>query len=642
MAEAKEKLFSEFSPVSVQEWIDKITADLKGAPFDKKLVWKTGEGFDVLPFYTVEDTEGMATTTSLPGEFPFVRGTKIGNSWLIRQDMHVTDYKYANEKAKRVTTEGGVTSIGFHLQSDSVNTENLAVLLDGINPEKIELNFITCIRKTAELIGILTRLYQAKGVDISQCKGSFAYNPFKKPLLKGVALNKGWINEAIAVIETCEALPGYRALAVNAYLLNDAGAYITQELGYALAWGKDWIAKLSDAGLPVEKVAKNIKFNFGISSNYFMEIAKFRAARLLWAEIVKAYQPACACEDGCCGDDCCKDGFCTCACKMHIHARTSSWNMTRYDAYVNMLRTQTETMSAAIAGVDSITVLPYNETFQTPDEFSERIARNQQLVLKEECHFDKVTDPAAGSYYVEVLTQSIAEVAWRLFLDTEEKGGFAALTMNGEVQQAVNESGKKRRQMIANRSLILLGTNQYPNITEKAGELMVSSQGGSSCRCDGGSITTLDCSRGASDFEALRMAMEQRGRTPKVFLLTIGNLAMRLARSQFSANFFGCAGCEIIDNLGFETIEDGVKAAREQEADIIVLCSSDEEYATLATEAYRLIEGKEVFVIAGNPACKEDLEVVGIKYFIHLKCDVLEMLGRIFSRDGACPVSTKN
>lgn len=154
------------------------------------------------------------------------------------------------------------------------------------------------------------------------------------------------------VLEAAKALPAYKVLAVNAYQLNNAGAYISQELGFALAWGNELIAKLTEAGCTVDEVAKRIKFNFGISSNYFMEIAKFRAARWLWAEIVAAYKPACQC-----------------ACKMAAHAQTSRWNMTVYDAHVNLLRSQTETMSAAIAGVDSIAVLPFDETFETPDEF---------------------------------------------------------------------------------------------------------------------------------------------------------------------------------------------------------------------------------------------------------------------------------
>ena len=609
MAEQKEKLFSEFAPVSTEDWVAKITADLKGVPFEKKLVWKTGEGFNVNPFYRLEDIEGLKTTESLPGEFPYVRGTKKDNDWKVRQNIEVCCFKAANEKALDILNKG-VTALGFVIKGDDVNKENIATLLEGICPQAVELNFNTCLCKAEALIGILAEVFQSKGADLEKCYGSVNYDPFKKPLIKGKE-NQNWVESAAAVLKAGAALPKYRVLAVNAFNLNNAGAFITQELGYALAWGNELLAKLTEAGFTVDEVAKNIKFNFGISSNYFMEIAKFRAARWLWAEIVKAYAPAC-----------------DCACKMHVHAQTSEWNMTIFDAHVNLLRSQTEAMSAAIAGVDSITLRLFDKTYQTPDDFSERIARNQQLLLKEESHFDKVVDPSAGSYYVEVLTNSLADVAWKLFLDVEEKGGFAALANAGEIQKAVNASNEARHKNVATRREILLGSNQYPNFTEVAAEKIKETASG--C-CGGGhcgeaTITALDFSRGASEFEALRLATEKSGKTPKVFMLTIGNLAMRLARSQFSANFFACAGYKIIDNLGFETVEAGVEAAVKAGAEVVVLCSSDDEYATFAPEAFKALAGRAEFVVAGAPACMEDLKAAGIEQFINVKSNVLETL----------------
>ena len=515
MAELKEKLFSEFAPVSTEEWMAKITADLKGVPFEKKLVWKTGEGFNVNPFYRAEDIEGLKTTESLPGEFPYVRGTKKDNDWKVRQNIEVCCFKGANEKALDLLTKG-VTSLGFIIKGDEVNEENIATLLEGICPASVELNFNTCNCKAEKLIGILADYFKGKGVDAEKCYGSVNYDAFKKPLVKGKE-NSEWVEGAAAVLKAGQALPNYRVLAVNAFLFNNAGAYISQELGYALAWGNELMAKLTEAGFTADEVAKKIKFNLGISSNYFMEIAKFRAARWLWAEIVAAYKPACEC-----------------ACKMVAHAQTSEWNMTVYDAHVNLLRSQTEAMSAALAGVDSITVRPFDKIYQTPDDFSERIARNQQLLLKEECHLDKVVDPSAGSYYVEVLTNSLADVAWKLFLEVEEKGGFSVAVNAGEIQNAVNASNVARKKAVATRREILLGSNQYPNFTEVAADKI---QEKGSCCCGGGhcgeaTIPALDFSRGASEFEALRMTTEKSGKTPKVFMLTIGNLAMRLARSQ--------------------------------------------------------------------------------------------------------------
>ncbi|MCD7933372.1 MAG: methylmalonyl-CoA mutase small subunit [Tannerellaceae bacterium] len=608
MAELKEKLFSEFPPVSTEEWMAKITADLKGAPFEKKLVWRTSEGFNVNPFYRAEDLEGLNTTTSLPGEFPYVRGTKKDNDWKVRQNIKVSDFKAANKKALDLLQKG-VDSLGFCIKGDEINAANIAVLLEGIYPQAAELNFNTCICKAEELINILAAYLKEKGADLEKCVGSVGFDAFKKPLLKGKEM-ENWVECAAAVLKAGQALPRYKVLAVNACYFSDAGSYITQELGYALAWGNELIAKLTEAGFTVDEVAKNIKFNFGISANYFMEIAKFRAARWLWAEIVAAYNPECKC-----------------AAKIALHAQTSEWNMTIYDAHVNMLRTQTEAMSAAIAGVDSITVHPFDMVYRTSDDFSERIARNQQLLLKEECHFDKVVDPSAGSYYVEVLTNSIAEVAWNLFLETEEKGGFYAAVKAGDVQNAVNASNAARKKAVATRREILLGTNQYPNFTETAAEKIQCEA--DSCGCaatEATAIPVLDFSRGAAEFEELRLATEKSGKTPTVFMLTIGNLAMRLARSQFASNFFGCAGYKLIDNLGFETVEAGVEAALNANADIVVLCSSDDEYAEYAPAAYKALDGKATLVVAGAPACMDELKAQGIDQFINVKSNVLETL----------------
>lgn len=623
MAELKEKLFSEFAPVSTEEWMAKITADLKGAPFEKKLVWKTGEGFDVNPFYRAEDIESLKTTTSLPGEFPYVRGTKKDNDWKVRQNIEVTCFKGANEKALDLLNKG-VTSLGFVIQSEDVNAENIATLLNGICPESVELNFKTCHRKAEQLINILADYLKAKNADLKKCYGSVNYDPFKRMLVKGKT-NDNWVANAVAVFNAGKALPRYKVLSVNAFYFNNAGSYITQELGYALAWGNELLAKLVEAGCRADEVAKKIKFNFGVGSNYFLEIAKFRAARWLWAEIVAAYEPKCQHED--CPNNK-PDGLCRCAAKMHIHAQTSEWNMTVYDAHVNLLRTQTEAMSAALAGVDSITVRPFDKIFKNPDDFSERIARNQQLLLKEECHLDKVVDPSAGSYYLETLTVSVADVAWKLFVETEEKGGFFAAVMAGDVQNAVNASSNARKAAIATRKEVLLGTNQFPNFTELAtSKIEVKTSVSDPCACNSDeTLPKLNFERGASAFEALRLATENSGKTPKAFMLTIGNLAMRLARSQFSCNFFGCAGYKVIDNLGFETVEAGVEAAVATGAEIVVLCSSDDEYAELAPAAFKALNGRAEFVVAGMPACMDELKEQGITQYINVRSNVLETL----------------
>ena len=612
MAENKEKLFDQFPPVSTEEWRAKVEVDLKGADFNKKLVWRTNEGFNVQPMYRAEDIKDLKTTDSLPGEYPYVRGTKTNNDWYIRQEIEVCCPKAANEKATEILGKG-VTSLGFKLKED-LYAEGLKTLLAGIDLAKVEVNFDCCPNKALQLAKDLVEVVKAAGA-ADTFTGSIGFDPFRRLLKHGKDFPKDIKALAAEIVKAVAEVKNLRVLAVNTDKLCNAGAYIYQELGYALSWGNEWLSQLTDAGIDATEAAKRIKFNMGISTNYFMEIAKFRAARMLWAQIVKQYEPKC-----------------DCACKMNVHATTSEFNQTIFDAYVNLLRSQTESMSAALAGVDSITVTPFDKQYKNPDDFSERLARNQQLLLKEESHLDKIVDPAGGSYYVETLTMSIANEAWKLFLATEEQGGFYAALKAGEVQKAVNESSDKRHTDVARRKESLLGTNQFPNFNEIAND-KIECEGGKCCcghshdaEADADAVEALKNTRAASEFEALRLETERSGKRPKVFMLTIGNLAMRLARSQFSANFFACAGYQIIDNLGFETVEAGVEAAMEKQADVVVLCSSDDEYATLAPEAFKVLAGRAEFVVAGAPACSDDLKAVGITEFVNVRSNVLETL----------------
>lgn len=603
----KELLFDQFPPVSTEEWRAKVEADLKGAPFEKKLVWRTNEGFNVQPMYRAEDIADLKTTGSLPGEFPYIRGTKVDNDWLSRQEIIAETAAEANEKALDVLNKG-IDSLGFKVKE--ATAEELETLLKGITVGAVELNFTCCPKKALTFAKELVEYLKSNGLE-KEFKGSIDFNPFKKALKHGVAFPGNISEMAKELLETVKDVPALRVLSVNSDMLSNAGAYIYQELGYAMAWGAEWMTLLTESGIEANEIGRRIKFNMGVSSNYFMELAKFRAARMLWAQIAKQYG---ADEE---------------ACKQAVHATTSRYNQTIYDAHVNLLRSQTETMSAALAGVDSITVTPFDAAYQTPDDFSERIARNQQFLLKEESHLDKVVDPAGGSYYVETLTVSIAREAWKLFLAVEDNGGFLAGVNNGDIQKTIRETSEKRHTDVARRKEVLLGTNQYPNINEMAAEKIRTNGGSCGCGCskkeDGGGLG-LPTSRASSDFETLRLATEAAANRPKVFMLTIGNLAMRLARAQFSSNFFGCAGYEIIDNLGFETVEQGVDAALEKGADVVVLCSSDDEYAALAPEAFKYLNGRAEFVVAGAPACTEELKAQGINDFVHVRCNVLETL----------------
>ena len=637
MAEEKLNLLKDFPAISAQAWKDKIIADLKGADFDKKLVWRTNEGFNVQPFYRREDLKGLKTTTSAPGQFPYVRGTRETNEWAIRQNVCACqNARKANAKALEILNKG-ITSLGFCLDKERLNYRYIKNLLNDIRIDIVPVNFTVCACAAPELARILVRYIgrEYKGTPLKNFVGSINVDPMKSMLLKGKALGREHVTEKIvATVNASKSLTGYRVVGVNSVILNNAGAYCAQELAYALAWGVEYMTMMTEAGVANYVAARNIRFNMGIGGNYFMEIAKFRAGRMLWAKIVESYKNptfTSALKE---------------AAKMNVSAETSKFNMTVFDAYVNLLRSQTETMSAALAGVDEITVTPFDVTYERPTDFSERIARNQQLLLKEEAHFDKITDPSAGSYYIENLTYSIAQEAWKQFLAIQEQGGMYQMIMDGKVQEAMQTNLTKRLGDVAKRKEFILGSNQFPNFNETAAKKIKDNAGACSsiCNCKDkhpkadnaaccchqqgeASLMTLPVARAAEEFEQLRLETEASKKQPVAFMLTIGNLAMRIARAQFSCNFLACAGYKVIDNNGFKTVKEGIKAARKAKADIIVLCSSDDEYATYAPEAWKVLQNaKEIFIVAGAPACMEDLQKLGMQNFIHVRSNVLETL----------------
>ena len=609
MSNNKEKLFSEFPAPTTQEWLDKIQVDLKGADFNKKLVWRTNEGFNVQPFYRREDVLKLKTPDSLPGEFPFVRGNhKDNNVWYVRQDIVVKDAKEANQKALDILNRG-IDSLGFSIPGDKVEPDFISTLLEGIRCDIVEVNFSTCKCHTVELAKILAEYFNAKGYDKAKVVGSVDFDPIEKMVMKGKDTT-ALLEVAPELIAALKDYPNFRCITVNSVSLNNAGAYIVQELGYALSWGNEYMQMLTDAGIDADTAANNIKFNMGVSENYFMELAKFRAARMLWAQIVKQYEPK--------NDD---------SCKMIVNATTSRYNQTVFDSYVNLLRSQTEAMSAALGGIHSMVVTPFDAPYETPTDFSERIARNQQLLLKEECHFAQIVDPGAGSYYIEHLTDSLAQEGWKIFLKVEEEGGFLASVKAGTIQDDINATNIKRHGDAAKRKEFLLGTNQFPNFTEKSDGKRAEN---TTCCCahkdeQESAFKKIESTRMAADFEDLRIHTEE-AKTPVAFMLTIGNLAMRQARAQFSCNFLACAGYKVIDNLGFKTVEEGVDAALAAGADIVVICSSDDEYAEYAIPAFKYLDGRAMFVVAGAPACMEELKAAGIENFVHVRCNVLETL----------------
>lgn len=622
MAE-KKQLMAEFPPVSTEKWKSVITADLKGADYEKKLVWKTLEGFSVEPFYRAEDLANIKHLGSKAGEFPYVNGAKCSGSWLVRQTIKVECPKEANQKALEILCKG-VDSLGFVINNKEFSAADLETLLKGIEIKAIELAFSGCgVANVAKLF--IDKVTKAN-MEVEDVRATFAIDPLKRAAMKGKFCDKcQCFDELAELIKATEKYKRIRVISVGGVLFNSCGSTAVQELAFSLAAGHEYIVKLMERGLTIDQIAPSIKFNMAIGPNYFMEIAKFRAGRMLWANVTKPYNPSRGCSM-----------------KMRVNAVTSEWNMTTYDAHTNLLRSTTEAMSAALAGVDSIEVLPFDHTFAEPSLFSDRIARNAQLLLKEEAHLDQVIDPSAGSYYIETLTAKIAEAAWELFKKVEEKGGYSAVLKAGFVQETITATSAQRDKNVATRREILLGTNQYPNFNEVAGKEVSESavtrkscncssdckcgcQQGEPCKCET-EFKPLVPYRGAMAFEALRLKTDRSGKAPKAFMLTCGALAFARARAQFACNFFAVAGIRVQDNTYFNSVAEGVQAALEAKAQIVVICASDDDYATLAVEANNLLKDKAIVVVAGAPACQAELEAAGINHFISVKNNVLETL----------------
>jgi methylmalonyl-CoA mutase len=597
-----EKLFQEFPPIPTQSWEEIIQKDLKGADYDKKLVWKTLEGINLRPYYRSENLNGLDYLSNNPGEFPFVRGIDFAGLKVIRQDILVRDVENANKQALWLLN-AGVTSLGFIMTKDLDKVE-FSKLMKGINPEAAEINFIAC-DLTAKYVEMLADYAKENSFNLANIQGSNNYDSLAYMILTGKSYcgNSNCHCAEEMVKKYSDLLPQFGLLSVNASNYHNAGGSAVQELAFAMAEGAEYLRKFDEQNINASNIAPRIRFNFAVGSNYFMEIAKLRAARLLWAKIAEA--------NGCSGK----------AAAINMHCETSQWNKTVYDPHVNMLRVTTEAMSAILGGTSSLSVIPFDYSFTDPTEFSLRIAKNVQLVITEEAHLSKVSDPAAGSYYIENLTDMVIEKAWELFLKVDELGGFTAAVAAGFIQDNINETAKLRNSNIANRREIILGTNQYPNFNELKPEIKLSDK----ITPAGNQFKTITLYRGAEEFEKMRLATDKAAKRPVAFMLTIGNLNFRKARAQFACNFFACAGFEVIDNNGFDTIEEGLKAATLKNADIIVLCSSDEEYETLAPTAFEKIAGK-ILVVAGSPACKADLEAKGIKNFVHVRSNVLEEL----------------
>ena len=592
-----EKLFKDFPPVSTRQWEEQIQKDLKGADYEKKLVWRTSEGFAVRPYFREEDLKDLPYLDTVPGQQPYLRGTGTENNWLIRQGFSVKgSLKEVNARVLNALNRG-VESIGFRLdKKKDYSEQDMATLLAGVYLPAVEISFegVTC--KRPQIAGAFLKYLKSEGTDPSQIRARFEFNPLGEAFAGGHNPSGAELDVLKTIIEDCREYPNIRVTCVRGYDFRNSGSGIVQELAFSMAMGSEYIRLLKEKGMEPSIAARSIHFHTGIGSHYFLEIAKFRAARVFWSRMVKE-QSIGEPEDQ----------------KIRLHATTNFWNQTAYDMYVNLLRGTTQAMSAAIAGVDSLEVIPFDRVVNEGNDFSDRLARNIQNILKEEAHFDRVTDPAAGSYYVENLTHSILAESEKIYKQLLEKGGFSSETGRLWVMETIRAARERSLKNLASRKETLVGVNQYPDAAAKAPAIL-------------SEVAEEKWIRAAAPFEKLRLETEKASVIPQVFLLTFGNLALCRARAQFSANFFGVAGFKIVDNNHFASVEEGIQAALSSGARIVVACSSDDEYCDAVPQIARSLGDDIILTVAGEPACKEELIKEGVTHFISLRSNVLETL----------------
>jgi methylmalonyl-CoA mutase len=577
----EKKLFSDFAPVTKAQWKEKIISDLKGADFDKKLVWHTDAGFDIQPVYTREDMQGLQHLDAIPLK------SVQHNEWKINELFFVSDLQKTHQMVLQVL-ENGAGSLAFVFQSQP-DLSQLKSLLENVNAEKTALNFK--VPDPVDLLNQLSRLADEYGWNKDNMQGSVHCDPLAAKTVD--------FSTVKTLFEAAKAFPRFHCLTLDVSgFLNQGGTTVT-ELGLALSYGVETIQQLGDQGLETDQIAARLRFHFAVGARYFFEMAKFRAFRYLWSLVLKAY----GIQDV----------------PVYIHASNAMLNKTVYDPYVNMLRTTTESMSAVLGGVDAFTVMPFDATFEVPTQRAIRVARNQQNILKEESFFNKVADPAAGSYYIENLTDQLINESWKQFLEIDEQGGYLAAKEQGFVDERLHQEAQHKIQQVKQRKQSVLGVNIFPNQTEKS-------------ELDLPENYFTDLFRVSADLEKLRYQTDVYARTnkrPVVWLFTYGDLTMRRARAQFASGFFGCAGYEIIDHPGFESIEAGIQQAKKDKPDIVVLCASDEDYKSMAVAAFKALKDDMTVVMAGYPADQlESLKMAGWEHFIHVRSNLMDELNK--------------
>lgn len=689
-------LLGEFPPHTYDQWHEAAEKLLKGAPFEKLLVSKTYEDITIQPIYRREDIAGLEHRKQLPGTGSHVRGSQSGGflkaGWEVSQELIKCKPREVN-KVIHEALNGGQTELNLVLSDVTANgydldemdrqvcglgfenLEDMEVALDGVELDAIS-TFWHSGAGSIPVAAIFFAVAKKRGIAFGALRGAFDIDPLAEMGLHGHLRQnlKTRLDHMAALTKfAIKHAPQMQTICVQGNLYHDSGASATQELAYMIATAVCYIEKMKKRGISPGELLPRMRISLSIGSDYFMEIAKVRAARWLWSKMAEAY----GVEEA----------------SIYIHARTSLWNKTTYDAHSNMLRVTSEAFAAVVAGVDGLHIGPYDEVIGRSDEFSRRIARNIHIILREECGLDQVIDPSGGSNYIEWLTDQLAGKAWGIFQQIEGAGGMVVALENGNVQKAIDVTYEKKRQNVRRRKDRIVGANMYPDL--KSGRLVPSGNSGCKCcssTCGLSTIRRQEVSglgsiipsteaemveqaiavaekgatigqigkatgvhegrtfnihqvprrRAAEEYEALRDAAaafeETTGSAPSVLQLNMGPSRRYRLRADWTAAFYEAAGFKVNGATDFDSNEDAVAALTDSPATIAVITSDDVTYGECVeslAKAVKAAKPETILIVAGAPGDKEGIwREAGVDDFVHVRVNNYEMNEKLLKGAG--------
>ncbi len=620
MSATPEHLLADFPPASYEEWRKAAEKLIKGAPFDKKLVTTTAEGIATQPIYRREDVAELPHADSLPGQAPYLRGRLaagyLEQGWRVSQELPCATPTAFNTAA-RAAVEAGQTELNAS-ELSLASAADVAAALKDLPLEKVSLNF-QAGANALPLVRLLAAHAKERGLAPEALRGCVASDPLAMLARDGAlpsALEETY-GQMKALLEFGQReTPSLELIGVNTAPYHDGGCNAVEELAFALATGAEYLRALISRGLSVDAVAPRIRFSFSVGSDFFMELAKLRAARLAWAQVVAAF------------------GGSPEAQAMRIHARTARWNKTLIDPHTNILRATTEAFSAVLGGCDSLHVGAFDEVAGGNDPIASRLARNTQLVLAEECETRRVLDPAGGSYYIEWLTDTLATRAWMVFQELERQGGMAAALIAGIPQRLTETTARARLTAVGQRKSTVIGVNNYPNPKEvslrPAPAKRAPSTGAVTC-------APVPPRRWSEPYEALRAACEayraREGHAPTIFQANIGESRLYRARADWTSNFFRVGGLEVIADKDFATPEAAAEAARASGAKVAVITTTDETYATAVPALAPLLRQAGITVLVAGQAGDSEAawREAGVADYVHVRANNHETLVRVLA-----------